>query len=431
MDCTQTEENIRTLSAAIARLAIFRNELLTRPLGKLSELLRFADIGNVQNAADALSALTSELVCCGARRVSGNIWHDYILDTVLLTDNVFSCAAASGKADDAVIHAMQLELSALKTLSEADENVLHSIVRNCTEQKQKKNSKDAASVIASAAWGGAPVAPMPREFKPKQPPAKTEFPPPVWQYGEFGIRDSYYADVALEGMYRRFLESDDWSELVNDLWNFHSSYGSGIFLKYRNFIFDGALKPLHELRAGDFVPLMDAEYRILLNNAIAFMRDESAHPMLLCGQQGMGKTTMMLELTDELPQLRLVYTLNGNLNCIDLLAKLRYQPLKFMLLCDELREDTCETVTEPLLPMNVLLAACSKSPVLPSLFEVVVDLPVLQLNEFVRIVTALLAAENVDAAPEIIRSACVDYQVDTRCEFNVAAAVRVKELLLS
>ena len=59
---------------------------------------------------------------------------------------------------------------------------------------------------------------------PKQPPAKTEFPPPVWQYGEFGIRDSYYADVALEGMYRRFLESDDWSELVNDLWNFHSSY---------------------------------------------------------------------------------------------------------------------------------------------------------------------------------------------------------------
>ena len=221
------------------------------------------------------------------------------------------------------------------------------------------------------------------------------------------------------------------SELVNDLWNFHSSYGSGIFLKYRNFIFDGALKPLHELRAGDFVPLMDAEYRILLNNAIAFMRDESAHPMLLCGQQGMGKTTMMLELTDELPQLRLVYTLNGSLNCIDLLAKLRCQPLKFMLLCDELREDTCETVTEPLLPMNVLLAACSKSPVLPSLFEVVVDLPVLQLNEFVRIVTALLAAENVDAAPEIIRSACVDYQVDTRCEFNVAAAVRVKELLLS
>ena len=161
------------------------------------------------------------------------------------------------------------------------------------------------------------------------------------------------------------------------------------------------------------------------------MRDESAHPMLLCGQQGMGKTTMMLELTDELPQLRLVYTLNGSLNCIDLLAKLRCQPLKFMLLCDELREDTCETVTEPLMPMNVLLAACSKSPVLPSLFEVVVDLPVLQLNEFVRIVTALLAAENVDAAPEIIRSACVDYQVDTRCEFNVAAAVRVKELLLS
>ena len=94
---------------------------------------------------------------------------------------MYSCASATGKADDAVIHAMQLELSALKTLSEADENVLHSIICNCTEQKQKKNSKDAASVIASAAWGGAPVAPMPREFKPKPPPAKTALPPPLWQ----------------------------------------------------------------------------------------------------------------------------------------------------------------------------------------------------------------------------------------------------------
>ena len=76
MDCTQTEENIRTLSAAIARLAIFRNELLTRPLGKLSELLRFADIGNVQNAADALSALTSERVfMCRCFRKGGRCRH--------------------------------------------------------------------------------------------------------------------------------------------------------------------------------------------------------------------------------------------------------------------------------------------------------------------------------------------------------------------
>lgn len=140
MDCTQTEENIRTLSAAIARLAIFRNELLTRPLGKLSELSSALPISaTCKNAADALSALTSELVCCGARRVSGNIWHDYILDTVLLTDNVFSCAAASGKADDAVIHAMQLELSALKTLSEADENrfALHNLQLHGTKAKKE------------------------------------------------------------------------------------------------------------------------------------------------------------------------------------------------------------------------------------------------------------------------------------------------------
>lgn len=437
MDRTQTAELIGTLSAAISKLTIFRSRLLAGPLGRLSELLHFVGASDKRNAMCAFSDLTAELVCGGARRVSGNIWLDYILDTVLLTDNAFSTAAASGSADEAVLHAMQRELSALQTLSEVGENDLFRMIRDCPDATGKTpreagSMKDSASVIASAAWGGAPVAAMPREVKPKQPPAqKPELTAPVWQYGEFGIRDSYYADVALEGMYRRFIEAEDWAELVNDLWNFHAAYGSGIFLKYRNFIFDGTLKPLHELRAGDFVPVMDAEYRLLLNNAIAFMRDESAHPMLLCGQQGMGKTTMMLELTDELPQLRLVYALGSNLNCTDLLSALRCQPLKFMLLFDELNADTRGIVSEPLLPMNVLLAACSKAPMLSSLFEVIVELPVLQLNEFVRIVTALLAAENVNAAPETIRSACVDYQVDTRCEFNIAAAVRVKELLLS
>ena len=236
-------------------------------------------------------------------------------------------------------------------------------------------------------------------------------------------------------MYRRFLENDDWTQLVSDLWSFHSEYGCGDFLRYRNFRYDGAKKallPLPDLRPGDFVPLAEAEYRILLNNAIAFLRDESAKPMLLCGAQGMGKTTLMLELTDELPQLRLVYAAPGSAqDAAGMFDILRAQPLKFMALFDDLNPSALAGIPEPMLPMNVLVAACSAVPVLPSLFEVTAELPRPQLNECIRIVSKLLDAEQIRMPQETIRSACVDYQVDSKCDFNIASAVRVKELLQS
>ena len=102
-----------------------------------------------------------------------------------------------------------------------------------------------------------------------------------------------------------------------------------------------------------------------------------------------------------------------------------------MALFDELNPSSLAGIPEPLLPMNVLVAACAAAPVLPSLFETSVELPRMQLNEFIRVVTALLEAEQVAMPAEAVRGACVDYQVDTRCEFSVAAAVRVKELLMS
>ncbi|MBQ3937740.1 MAG: DUF815 domain-containing protein, partial [Clostridia bacterium] len=292
---------------------------------------------------------------------------------------------------------------------------------------------DTAVKLATAAWGGAVPAPTPKERQPV--PFRYDPPENCWHYGEFELRDSFCADAALEGMYRRFLENDDWTELASDLWSFHSAYGCGDFLRYRNFCLDasGALRPLPDLRAGDFVQLAEAEYGALLNNAIAFMRDESAKPMLLYGPQGMGKTTLMLELTDELPELRLVLCPPSvsRQHLLDAFDRLRAQPLKFMALLDDLNPASLTGVSEPMLPMNVLVAACAPVPVLPELFEVTAELPRPQLNEFIRIVIKLLEADQMIMNPDIVRNACVDYQVDTRCDFNVAAAVRVKELLMS
>ena len=421
---------IERLGSALAALTVYGSELEKPPLSSLAALLAAAEAGDARSAAVQDSRFTSALACCGARRVSGDLLADYILDLVLMSDDPFAAAAAAGRMDEALFPAMRRDLAALRTLSQLDEETLNRLVSECAEARRP----DIAAKLATAAWGGAPNANhIPKERQPA--PFRFETPAPCWHYGEFGLHDAYCADSALESMYRRFLESDDWPSLASDLWNFHSAYGCGDFLRYRNFYLDGngLLRPLPDLRPGDFVPLMEAEYRTLLNNTIAFLRDESAKPMLLYGAQGMGKTTLMLELTDELPQLRLVCfapTAAGS-QIISAFETLRAQPLKFMALFDELNPSSLAGIPEPLLPMNVLVAACAAAPVLPSLFETSVELPRMQLNEFIRVVTALLEAEQVAMPAEAVRGACVDYQVDTRCEFSVAAAVRVKELLMS
>ena len=419
-------EVIERLGSALTKLTVLHGALSDGVFSALLGLISAAEAGDGRNAALRASDLTASLISSGARRVSGDLMMDHVLHTVLLSENPFAKAASAGRMDDALFRAMRRDLSAMRVLSELDEETVYRLITEAGDAKRP----DTAAKLATAAWGGGAT---PAHIQKEPQPAKFRFVPPenCWQYGNFELRDTYCADAGLEGMYRRFLENDDWTQLVNDLWSFHSAYGCGDFLRYRNFYCDasGLLRPLPDLRAGDFVPLMEAEYRTLLNNAIAFMRDESAKPMLLYGAQGMGKTTLMLELTDELPQLRLIYfTPAAKADYTHILDILRTQPLKFITLFDPA---ALAGVCEPMLPMNVLLAACAPAPVLQSLFEISVELPRLQLNEFIRIVTKLLEAEQLSMPQETVRSACVDYQVDTRCEFNIASAVRVKELLQS
>ncbi len=419
---------IEKLGSAVTQLTVLRGAVNGRVLSALLGFIAAADAGDGRTAALRSGELTSALLSCGARRVSGDLMTDFVLDTILMSRNPFAEAASAGRMDEAVFRAMRRDLAATQVLSELDEDVINRIIAECGEGKRV----DPAVKFATAAWGGAPAP----NSQPRYQLPEFRFEPPekCWNYGEFELRDAYCADAALESMYRRFLESDDWTQLASDLWSFHSAYGCGDFLRYRNFCLceNGTLRPLPDLRPGDFVPLMEAEYRTLLNNAIAFLRDESAKPMLLFGGSGMGKTTLMLELTDELPQLRLVYvppTAKADLPAV--FDSLRRQPLKFMTLFDDLNPSALSGICEPMLPMNVLVAACAPAPVLRSLFEVAVELPRLQLGDFIRIVMKLLEADGADLPEGTVRSACVDYQVDTRCEFNIAAAVRVKELLQS
>lgn len=435
--CTWAD-GIARINAAVCELIVFR---FLDELPPVKLLMRFVDdihAADVFGAHRRIFELTSALVTGGYRRISGNLWLDFLMHELLMRPNAFARSAAENciSVDDALYNAVRCDLSSFNKLAQLDADALGDILRDRVKglKQHSRSTPDATSLMASAAWGGG-VMRVPRNQSPDAGiisafPASVSV--PSWSYEAQPMYGSYVADNALEEIYRRLCNSTDWTELEDDILSFHASYGCGEFLKYRNMLFDGELKPLPVLRAGDFVPLLDSEYRVILNNAIAFMRDESSVPMLVCGADGMGKTTMLFGLTDELPRLRLIYVTGGIGDKFDkLFSTLARQPLKFMVMIDDIDGMSLRGICEPLIPPNVLLAASARTPCAPSLFGLTVNLPQLRLNDFTAMVERLLAAKNIHLPSETIRNACVDYQVDTRCEFNISSAVNVSELLQS
>lgn len=424
-------EGVETVMALLPRLTVMRSILDTEPMKTLYKYGEAVIEGNIRAAVDALFKMTGELAKGPCRRVTGELFMDFILDEVFNSKHPFALMAAANLIDEAVYNGMREDLDILFSLSELDGGTLYRFIQErYRELKQKaRPSRDLATRVSEAAWGGNAVRPPEDENMPPQMklPAFLPASSPNWQYGEAEMRDSYVSDEAMEEMYHRFIESDgDWSALVENLWNFFASYGCGEFLRYRMFTWlDGTLAPMQELRETRYIKFLEPEYRRMLNHIIGFMRSEHAEPILLTGAEGMGKTSMLMALSEELPELRFVYVrADGFMEQSEINAlfkALKDQPLKFMVVVDDV---SCFDVAVRTVPMNVLLVVTAQAAPCGS-FTAQLSLPVLRLEAFSDIVYRLCGINGTDVSKEAVRSACAQKQT----ELTVAAAVRMaKEL---
>lgn len=435
-DCSWVEASEAVL-AMTSRLTVLKLTAEDEPMLQLARCMRSLLQGDVRSACEACFDMTSALLLSDCRRVSGDLFKDYLLHRLLMVPNAFSQMAAANRLDEALYNAMRTDMGILYELTGLDPVCLYRFIQDRYKELRLKSRPgvDETTRYAAAAWGGA--APRPhREEAPSVPslPAMLPESGPVWHYGDEELRDSYAADEALEEMYHRLLEGGiDWSSMTEDLWNFFAAYGTGDFLRSRAFMFRaGALEPLRDLRLEQTRPLTEREYRQCLDHCIEFMRGNSAEPLLILGAPGMGKTTMLFSLADELPEMRMVYVPEcrsaGQL--APLFAELARQPLKFMVALDEpaARDLAVRTV-----PVNVLLtvAAVPTGSADRGMFTKCVALPVLQLDGFAAIVQKLLDASGASLSYQAVRSACVDCQVDTKGELTVASAVSVANALLA
>lgn len=425
------QEGTETVLVLLKRLTAMRGILGAEPIKRLKSLCVNIIEGDIRAASDGVYAMTEALLTDGCRRVTGDLFKDLLLDKLFLSPHPFAKMAAANRLDEAVYNAMKEDLETLSGLWELDGETLARFVQErYRELKQKIHpSRDLATRRAEAAWGGGAVRP-PEESMPPLPKLPVFLPghAPSWHYGEEELRDSFVSDEALEEMYHRFMEeAPGWQRLNEDLWNFFAAYGTGDFLRVRDFVYtQGRLAPLPAADGKAPAPLFEDEYRSLLDTFIAFMRGESTEPLLLLGADGMGKTTMLFSAADELPELRLVCVPGASsfAELIPLFDMLAEQPLKFAVAVDPCPEGG---VIPALVPANVLPVFVSNKP--SGAFGRLIALPELRLESFTDAVVKLLDRMGEDLPRDVVRSACVDHQVDSKGELTAAAAVRVAEAL--
>lgn len=437
-------EGIEGAYALLAKLTLMRDERSDSPFSLLGAYMDALNYGEMLSASRAYHALTDALLRAPSRRVSGDLWLDYLLWLTVETEHPFAVSAAQKRRDDDVFSAMRAELGTLFELTKLSDVALRRFAQERYRELKLKvrSARDSAELMSTALWSGSAARPQPKEERPIAPPAavmQMDFDWALWRYGEMSLSGQYVSDEALEEIYIRLLSAKPWPLLIDDLWNFFAAYGCGGFLRHRAFQYErGGLFPLEEnvLAPLPSAILYEAQRHALLENTIRFMQGARANNLVLTGASGTGKTTQVLSLPYELPEVRLI-AVDGSActTLAPLFERLRAQPLRFLVLLDgmDFSSPYAASFLASLLalraqPENVLLYATAYSAAGgEGAFPAEIEFPYPQLKEFVDLVSELLEQDNVRAPYEAVRNACIDHQVDAHDRLTYAAAVCVAE----
>lgn len=419
---------IAAVQKALGQLTVLRPLRQQPPFAALEALLGHLSSHDLAAAAEDYHALTSALLQVQARRISGNIFRDYLLDVLLMVPNQFSIQAAQGQRDEALCIAMRYDLAHLGTLFGLNSSIIKDWI-GAKPQKAAapvKSAQDNIALMSSAAWAGSvPTSVPPAAAAPMAPvingPDTSHW--VGWRYAlPEELQDRYSADEALEEIYRRLASTDDWGMLLDDIWNFHAGYGTGSFLRHRLFaVTENGLSPLREdcLPQENPITLHQPQQEAMLRNTIRFMRGEQAQNLLLTGKYGMGKTTHVLSLVRELPEVRLVLATMSTLDqCTRALDTLCAQPLRFVVFVDDadfsqpVWQRFAAGVTTARLSGAKLLVMAAAQTGRDGLLPLHIDLEEPDMKTFIDLVQELAQQAGAQPSFQDLQNACIDSKAD-------------------
>lgn len=450
-------QNISEASAAAAaeqiiqrlsRLTVLRPLLEEPPFAALYRYASALAAGDMPGVAFAYHALAAALTAGCYREVTGDIFEDYLLYALLERENAFSRRALCNRWNDAVSAAMASDLEQLQGLSRVNSALLKKWAGERREQIQAKGrsaaqKQDDIAMLSAAVWSGAAAEkkPLPKRAPEPAKPLPSDHAAgwgekdwPTFRYAIQALQGEYVSDIALEEMYRRLLESRDWSRLLDDIWNFHAAYGTGVFIKHRAFTLmaDGTLTGVTPQPLFDDGPrLYEPQRNRLLAAAIRFMQGETGQDTLLIGGAGTGKTAGVLDIYYELPELRLLLASDASPEALErAVAHIAEQPVRVLLLLDDCAPEHTRfsqqmSAIARYRGENLMVVAAARAGAAPS-FPHTVLFPEMQPREFMQLLRRMLNSAGISATEDMLQNACIDCASQKRslCYATAAAAAR-------
>lgn len=153
-----------------------------------------------------------------------------------------------------------------------------------------------------------------------------------------------------------FCKNENWGELTRGLWDFYRAYGTGIFSRFRAFIWErddngGRLKGVDSpdsISLSDFIGYEEQRAEIILNTEM-FLDGHWANNVLLYGDRGTGKSSTIKALVNEYYKrgLRIIEVSKSNLvDFPKILTQIKDRKQKFIIFVDDLAfEDAEENYT--------------------------------------------------------------------------------------
>ena len=158
-----------------------------------------------------------------------------------------------------------------------------------------------------------------------------------------GIDDS---EKSIDKLKKKIIDSNKWSECLEDIIEFYKKFGTGEFGEYRAFVWerDGGKAYLRGVKHPDPVKLSqlvgyEDQKKIIINNTLQFLNGHPANNLLLYGSRGTGKSSTVKAIINEYYDkgLRLIEVDKDRLtDFTKIIEVLKDKNLKFIIFVDDL-----------------------------------------------------------------------------------------------
>lgn len=469
MEQTAIVQEINEAILWIEQLTILRRMVTTPVIEEMISLFHAMIDCDANKMTKYYHSLTSLLLDAPIRRVTGDIWKDYLFAELIEVPNRFSTMATTGTMDPAVKEAMGHDLQLVQDLFYLNsEQIIEWIDRMKQEYRPMEQPKtkteqvhnDSITQLAESAWFGIASLKKPQHteetIETKEPETMEKLLMDElqteqwigWLYSEPAQQVDYIADEALALLYRKFLAEDDWGMLLDDLiWFFHH-YGTGIFLRYRWFVADAEKFygiDVDETKAIKWDDLygVDRAKEKLFANVLSFLYRSQADNTILYGAQGMGKTSLAtsIMMEPEMSELRFVYLIPKDaFQIYEIVHELGKQPFHFIVFLDEwpMGEEDYQILKRAMggrmVPRNILFfMTAEQQPTDRTMFPLQISFSDPNFEEFQQSVLDIMSRNYVSTQDREIHEqallACKQWREESD-DFSIRSASRLADRLI-